>query len=606
MSKLYESRKTNLNYPLGKDEVGYIFKSDNINKIIERINKKMYGSYLVGGVVGTGKSSLLDIAAGYTLTKSLVIHVNFYNEYDVLDRFTTLVLEYLIESAEREKEDSDKELKTILDEIKLKLEYEIKQQIEKKEAVNSEIKEVYKEKTTLNSRLGMKFKKIFTADINTKGKMEDKNEIENKDNKLINMSTTMSKTENDRLEDIFKIVSRLEKRNIIFVFDELDKMKANVLGKLFKRYKKLFVEKNIFSFFIVDDLMYIKYSDNNINKNKIYTYLTGKYYMPLLTFEETIRYCVMMFGEKKYLLCLMEYYNTIGNYRLLNIDHEKYKYIDKVTIIKAYILINVIKQFELSYLEKCYLDLIVKNIKAIIEEVTKLRKLQIEELKKYLKKNKKVIDKVWPKSDVLIKSVIETINKICPNAVKVDSNNNVVIDFNFMYLNYDVFVNAALSQRREEWSKEELDYIQLSDMYYGMNKADRQYTHISYLRNDIIPLKVADNNPSTYEEALINLIKANLGENELQVIILKRNRGEESLFKDDNEYTGIVVVDNGVFQVAYYVDKGCYDSEALYAKKNLINFSEKYGVNVKQMVICNAIDLNKNIGEIVKMYNSDD
>lgn len=58
--------------------------------------------------------------------------MNFYNEYDVLDRFTTLVLEYLIESVEREKEDSDKELKTILDEIKLKLEYEIKQQIEKR------------------------------------------------------------------------------------------------------------------------------------------------------------------------------------------------------------------------------------------------------------------------------------------------------------------------------------------------------------------------------------------------------------------------------------------------------------------------------------------
>lgn len=60
----------------------------------------------------------------------------------------------------------------------------------------------------------MKFKK-FTADINTKGKMEDKNEIENKDNKLINMSTTMSKTENDRLEDIFKIVSRLKKKYYI-------------------------------------------------------------------------------------------------------------------------------------------------------------------------------------------------------------------------------------------------------------------------------------------------------------------------------------------------------------------------------------------------------
>lgn len=604
MSKLYESRKTNLNYPLGKDEVGYIFKCDNINEIIECINKKLYGSYLVGGTVGTGKSSLVDIAAGYTHSKSLVIHVNFYNEYDVLERFTTLVLEYLIDSVKNGKEDIDEELSTILDKIKLKLEYEIKQQIEKKEAVNSEVKETYKEKNTLKSKVGLKFENFFGAHFNNKRKVEDKNEIENKDNKLINMSTTMSKTENDRIEDIFEIVSRLEKRNIIFVFDELDKMKANVLEKLFKRYKKLFVEKNIFNFFIVDDLMYIKYSDNNINKNKIYTYLTGKYYMPLLTFEETMRYCVMMFGEKQYLLCLMEYYYTLGNYRLLNICHEKCKYIDKVTIIKAYILISVIKQFELPYLEKCYLDLIVKNIKTIIEEITKLRKLQIEELKKDLKKNK-VIDKVWPECDVLIKSVVETIKKICPNAVKIDGN-DVIIDFNVMYLNYDIFENAALSQRREEWTKEELKYVQLSDMYYNMTKEDKRYTHISYLSKDIIPLKVADNNPLTYEDALINLIKANLGENELQVIILKRNRGEESHYNDDHEYTGIVVVDNGVFQVAYYVNKGCYDSEALYAKENLINFSEKYGVNVKQMVICDDIDLNESIGEIVKRYNLDD
>lgn len=44
--------------------------------------------------------------------------------------------------------------------------------------------------------------------------------------------------------------------------------------------------------------MYIKYNNNNICKNKLFTYFSGKYYMPLLTFEETVRYCVMMFERK--------------------------------------------------------------------------------------------------------------------------------------------------------------------------------------------------------------------------------------------------------------------------------------------------------------------
>ena len=39
----------------------------------------------------------------------------------------------------------------------------------------------------------------------------------------------------------------------------------------------------------------------------------------------------------------------------------------------------------------------------------------------------------------------------------------------------------------------------------------------------------------------------------MQVIILQRERGEESYYKNDHEYTGIIVVDKGAIQVAYYV-----------------------------------------------------
>ena len=69
MSKLYEARRSNLSNPLTKDEVGYTFNCENINYIINNIDEEKYGSYLIGGIVGTGKSSLVDIAAAYSKKK---------------------------------------------------------------------------------------------------------------------------------------------------------------------------------------------------------------------------------------------------------------------------------------------------------------------------------------------------------------------------------------------------------------------------------------------------------------------------------------------------------------------------------------------------------
>ena len=45
-----------------RQEIGYVYNSKVISPIIEDIKKKKYGSYLIGGVVGTGKSlSLIHI-----------------------------------------------------------------------------------------------------------------------------------------------------------------------------------------------------------------------------------------------------------------------------------------------------------------------------------------------------------------------------------------------------------------------------------------------------------------------------------------------------------------------------------------------------------------
>lgn len=44
--------------------------------------------------------------------------------------------------------------------------------------------------------------------------------------------------------------------NVVVIYDELDKMNEDILGVLFSRYKELFVEKDIFNFFVVNDTIY--------------------------------------------------------------------------------------------------------------------------------------------------------------------------------------------------------------------------------------------------------------------------------------------------------------------------------------------------------------
>lgn len=82
------------------------------------------------------------------------------------------------------------------------------------------------------------------------------------ENREIKKSISLTKIEHDRIKDILNIIRQLDNLNTIFIFDELDKMNIDVLESLFEKYKCLFVENNIFNFFLVDDEMYLKYRAN--------------------------------------------------------------------------------------------------------------------------------------------------------------------------------------------------------------------------------------------------------------------------------------------------------------------------------------------------------
>ena len=195
-------------------------------------------------------------------------------------------------------------------------------------------------------------------------------------------------------------------------------------------------------------------------------------------------------------------------------------------------------------------------------------------------------------------------SEICPEAIEVKQE-EVTVKGEKLVDNYYLFEETIEDDRKETFTDIEKNSIQLSDMYSFMTKTyHRMDTEIPYLSRDIIPLKVADNETNSYREALINILYANLLEKGVQVIVIRRERGEESYYANDFEYTGMVIVDKGTFEIAYYVERGSYDSDGKDAVDGLINEAERLGVHVARLTATERINIEKEIKCIVDRYNN--
>ena len=195
-------------------------------------------------------------------------------------------------------------------------------------------------------------------------------------------------------------------------------------------------------------------------------------------------------------------------------------------------------------------------------------------------------------------------SEICPEAIEVKQE-EVTVKGEKLVDNYYLFEETIEDDRKETFTDIEKNSIQLSDMYSFMTKTyHRMDTEIPYLSRDIIPLKVADNETNSYREALINILYANLLEKGVQVIVIRRERGEDSYYANDFEYTGMVIVDKGTFEIAYYVERGSYDSDGKDAVDGLINEAERLGVHVARLTATERINIEKEIKCIVDRYNN--
>lgn len=142
-------------------------------------------------------------------------------------------------------------------------------------------------------------------------------------------------------------------------------------------------------------------------------------------------------------------------------------------------------------------------------------------------------------------------------------------------------------------------------MYYcGIKDYRYEKGEIPFLSDEVIPLKVANNSPQSYKEILINILYTSLMEEGVQVIVIRRARGEESFYANDYEYTGMVIVDKGCYKIAYYVDRGSYDSDRYDAVEGLIKEAERLGININYLLMTEPLNLDYEMNHVIARYNN--
>lgn len=559
MTQLYDSRKERLTKPLAKGEGGYVFESKYINQIVEDINAKKYGAYLIGGVVGAGKSSVVELASSLVKSETIMLPVKFYNENDCIENFLEIILEKIIEEVKKSGYyESLAGLKQIIDKCEQELNFEVTVKSEQEETNNQCEEEGEKAEMSLSAGLGVKIGERFSgkSGIDTKICAEEENgkshELKNK------KSVTMTKRQSDKMQTVINILKMLEEKNIVVIYDELDKMSDDVLEKLFAKYKKLFVETQVFHYFLVNESIYLRYTDTNLFKNPYLTYFINSYYISLLDFNATLRYSKMMFGEKYYLEGLVTYYTSLGNYRLINARCLFSKRTEDIEIIKSYIFKKVIEKIPVSHLNDCEKDMVIMATKAVIEAAFRKRRFVLDEWAKLFEKEQSLND-IWPDYYEIIQKIVEEIRLIAVDAVCMDTD-QITIKVEELQKQNNAIKELAKKDRKEKIDESDQLYIQYSDMYQWYFKETRNPSKREFFINEnVIPLQVADNKREAYTEVLLNIVKSNLDAKDMQVILLKQARGDGSRYVDDYRYTGIVVVNKGAYQVAYYVEGGCYE-----------------------------------------------
>ncbi len=386
---MIEKYKISLIEPLDSEEL-HIFNSTYkvnscINDIVNIIRNKAYGIYLVGGMRGCGKTSLMNLCHKIE-EKNKCIKVNIdSNKIMEIENFIYFFIYSLSIEAEKNNFTDD----IINDLIKLKnIVMNGKKNYKTNEANLSNIKtnvQVNEEDNSLNINFISNFLKL--------GRNKKSSNNVSKTNEYFTIERSLEET--IERNDLFIVIERLSQLlnkistdyKILLVIDELDKRDKEFIIDLIDNYKNLLFNSKIITFLIVDTLTYIDIVKGNELNNKLLNYIIKSIYVPTNNLNEIKNYLYREYGVVNYEEIYLANYQSLGIYRKLNL----YKYLtnneDNYIFSKSYLFYFILNYIENYLIESYYIDCFKVFLKDMIEKLFEDKYIMINYIEETIRNN---------------------------------------------------------------------------------------------------------------------------------------------------------------------------------------------------------------------------
>lgn len=415
-----EKRKKYLVAPLEKEEL-HIFNvtsslEKSIQEILDIINNKAYGIYLIGGMRGSGKTSTMNLCTTkYWKTDLIRITLNC-NRMIGIESFIYFFIEELYEKTKGLI--LPDEILGGINDIRIKVQNNVlNKQIDKNDIFNKESSKVDK-----SNEIGQTFKKsIINNWLEFMKKIvyiESKSSIDEISNSINTTKEVQEKNDNfiliNRITEILvKIAEPKEegnsKYNVVVIIDEIDKQSKKFIEDLLDFYKNLFLNSHIITFLVVDLLNYLEINHGSELDNKLLSYFVKSIYIPTISDKDLKDYLYREFNINNYREYIIINYLTCGVLRKINTYKYLEGYNDFDLFMKAYIYYLVLSESVLSS-NKLYIEDLYKIfLKEIIEELFYQGSIQTSYIKEYIKKRE---EKYLYKYD-LNKVIVRSLAQIC-------------------------------------------------------------------------------------------------------------------------------------------------------------------------------------------------
>lgn len=318
------------------------------------------GLHLIGGFRGSGKTTFLNLFKDEFKDEKFFLHLNILDEsYDLISEIVIL-LDKIIEE---EKLDVCDECRSKITELK----YNILNEVLIKKSSESRYSE--KEVNKLQQVLGITISKVFNINSNNNLIAEKL-----KKNEIIHeiISTPIQKQDRNikELNSVLKILS--EKKQLVIILDEIDKLSEISFNNFLQKYKELFLESGLIYFIVCDTEKFIKIRQEDKDSNIFNKYI----YFPLLSWKEYLITAPKIKGFIDMDTIKKSYLYTMGNFRRIITFDENDKFnlysrnmwniLNEIENSEIFINLSeafqdIIKEFLRYFLPKLKLNLYLKD-----------------------------------------------------------------------------------------------------------------------------------------------------------------------------------------------------------------------------------------------------